>query len=270
MGERAIIPSATLLLVRDTADGLEVFMVKRNTTIDFMPGAMVFPGGKVDPADSDPALTASWRHADGRFPEAVTARVAAIRESFEECGILLARERGSDALLDETRTRSIDAKHRAALCRGERNLAAIVAEEDLELAGDLPAHFAHWITPEMMPRRFDTHFFLVEAPAGQSAVHDGDESVDSAWITPQQAIAEEAAERLSIIFPTLMQLRKLARHASVADALAASRAEPVVTVLPHIEEGEDGPTLRIPIDAGYGVGELSLEAFSRKLPAKPD
>ena len=269
MGEQTIIPSATLLLVRDAPGGLEVFMVKRNHAIDFMPGAMVFPGGKVDPADSDPALTASWHRGEDRFPETLAARVAAIRESFEECGILLARERGSDALLDEARARSIDARHRAALCRGERDLAAIVAEEDLELAGDLPTHFAHWITPEMMPKRFDTHFFLVETPAGQSAVHDGGESVDSVWITPQRAIAEEAAARLSIIFPTLMQLRKLARHARVADALAASRAEPVVTVLPHIEEGGEGPVLHIPIDAGYGVSEMSLEAFSKKLPVKP-
>jgi 8-oxo-dGTP pyrophosphatase MutT (NUDIX family) len=269
MAQQSILPAATLLLVRDASDGLEVFMVKRNHAIDFVPGAMVFPGGKVDPADSDAALAARCRGAGGQSPEAVALRIAAIRESFEECGILLARERGSDALVDETRARQVDERHRAALCSGERDLATIVAEEELELAGDLPVHFAHWITPDVMPKRFDTHFFLVESPAGQTALHDGGEAVDSLWIAPQEAIAEEAAERLSIIFPTLMQLKKLSRYASVADALAATRREPVVTVLPRIEKGDAGPTLHIPIEAGYGMSEAPVEVFFKKLPGKP-
>jgi 8-oxo-dGTP pyrophosphatase MutT (NUDIX family) len=269
MGEHSIIPAATLLLVRDAVAGLEVFMLKRNHAIDFVPGAMVFPGGKVDPADSDPTLADACRSAESLPREALCLRIAAIRESFEECGILLARARGSEQLVDEARARAVDAKHRDALCHGDTDLATIVAEEELELAGDLPVYFAHWITPDVMPRRFDTHFFLVETPAGQSAVHDGGESVDSVWITPREAIAEEAADRLNIIFPTLMQLEKLSHYESVADAIAATRAEPVVTVLPRIESGENGPTLHIPIEAGYGMSEAPVEAFFKKFPGKP-
>lgn len=266
MADATIVPAATLLLVRDASTGLEVFMVKRHHAIDFVPGAMVFPGGKVDPADASPELAARCRGTEGLGDDEVVLRIAAIRESFEECGILLARERGAATLVDETRARRIDDAHRAALCRGETDFAAIAATEDLELAADLPVHFAHWITPDVMPKRFDTHFFLVETPAGQRALHDGGESVDSVWITPERAIAEEAAERLNIIFPTLMQLKKLARYANVADAIDATRAEPVVTVVPRIERGESGATLHIPIEAGYGISDAPIEALFKQPP----
>jgi 8-oxo-dGTP pyrophosphatase MutT (NUDIX family) len=268
MGETQILPAATLLLVRDASAGLEVFMVKRHHAIDFVPGAMVFPGGKVDPDDSHPALAAACRGTEGLAADAVALRVAAIRESFEECGILLARSAGSEALVDEARARAIDDSHRAALCEGERCFSTIVADEALELAGDLPVHFAHWITPDVMPKRFDTHFFLVETPAGQSAVHDGGESVDSVWITPQAAIAAEEAGSLDIIFPTLMQLKKLARYATVSEAVEATRSAPVVTVLPRIEQGENGPTLHIPAEADYGLSEAPVDALFKKFPGK--
>lgn len=271
MADQALIPAATLLLVRDAPRGLEVFMVKRNHAIDFVPGAMVFPGGKVDPGDSDPTLAAACRGAGDLPAEAVALRVAAIRESFEECGVLLAREAGSEALVDETRARAVDTEHRAALCAGARAFAAIVADEALELAGDLPVHFAHWITPDVMPKRFDTHFFLVETPPGQNALHDGGESVDSVWITPEEAIDEEAADRLNIIFPTLMQLKKLSRYTNVEEAVSTTRAAEVVTVLPRIEHGEGGPTLHIPAEADYGLSEAPVEVFFKKFPGKkPD
>lgn len=267
MSDIPILPAATLLLVRDAADGLEVFMVKRNHAIDFVPGAMVFPGGKVDPGDSDPGLAARFR-GDAALTDADRAfRVAAIRESFEECGILLARARGETELVDEARTRRIEAAHRDALCNADTTFAAIAEAEDLELAGDLPVHFAHWITPDVMPKRFDTHFFLVESPAGQTAVHDGGEAVDSVWITPQAAIAEEASDRLNIIFPTLMQLKKLAPHKSVADAVAATTAVPVVTVLPQIEQVDGEPMLHIPEEAGYGLVRTPVGALFKKPPS---
>ena len=269
MSDVPIRPAATLLLLRDSRDGPEVFMVKRNHAIDFVPGAMVFPGGKVDPADSDASLARHCRGAEAHDADVLAFRIAAIREAFEECGVLLARERGSDALVDDAFARRVDARHRKALCAGETPLAEIVAAEGIELAGDLPVHFAHWITPDVMHKRFDTHFFLVETPAGQSAVHDGGESVDSVWTTAAAAMAEEEAGRLSIIFPTLMQLRKLARYETVADAIAGTRAEPVVTVLPQIERRDDGPSIRIPVEAGYGMGEVPAEMFFKAPPARP-
>ncbi len=261
-------PAATLLLVRDAAQGLEVFMVKRHHAIDFVPGAMVFPGGKVDPGDDEAARSERFRGAPELDHAARAFRVAAIRESFEECGILLARARGEQALVDDARTRAIEAKHRDALNANETTIGAIAEAEDLELAGDLPVHFAHWITPNVMPKRFDTHFFLVETPAGQTAVHDGGESVDSVWVTPQAAMAEEAAGNLNIIFPTLMQLKKLARYGSVRDAIVGITAEPVVTVLPEIVKRDGGFFPDIPAEAGYDLTDEDVAAFM-KLAGKP-
>lgn len=252
-------PSATILLVREGAPGLEVFMVERHHQIDFATGAMVFPGGKVDPGDADPALAARCRGA-AADPAFRAVQVAAIRETFEECGVLLARPRGSAVLVDAGRLRSIEARHRDALNRDATTLPAIAEAEDLELACDLLVPFAHWITPEFMPRRFDTHFFLVAAPPDHVAVHDGGESVDSLWITPATAVAEAESRRRTIIFPTLMNLKKLGRSACVADALAAARGAPVVTVLPLVARTDAGPVMRLPAEAGYDVVEAPLDA----------
>lgn len=257
------VPSATLLLVRDGASGLEVFMVMRHRQIDFAPGAMVFPGGKVDDADHAPELAARCRGLDRLAGEERALRIAALREAFEECGVLLARQRGEAELVPAARAGEIEARHRAALHTGERSLLEIVEREDLELACDLPVPFAHWITPEGAPRRYDTHFFLVAAPEAQVAAHDGQESVDSVWIAPAAAQAEEEAGRLTIVFPTVMQLAKLGRSASVAEALAAARREEVVTVLPWIAPSDDGPVLCIPEDAGYDTHRVALSVASK-------
>jgi 8-oxo-dGTP pyrophosphatase MutT (NUDIX family) len=244
-------PSATILLVRDGARGLEVFMVQRHHQIDFATGAMVFPGGKVDAADADPALAT---RCDGAVSDALRPiHVAAIRETFEECGVLLARPAGSSALVPGAQLVEIEQRHRAALNAGERTLREVVEKEDLRLANDLLVHFAHWVTPVFMPKRFDTHFYLVAAPPDQLAVHDGGESVDSVWTRPEDAAAERAAGRRTIIFPTFMQVKKLGRSRDVASAMAAARSERVVTVLPHVEERGGEKVMVIPANANYDV-----------------
>jgi 8-oxo-dGTP pyrophosphatase MutT (NUDIX family) len=254
--------SATVLLVRDGARGLEVFMVERHHQIDFATGALVFPGGQVDAADADGALAARCAGAARLGDEARTLRVAAIRETFEESGVLLARRRGASGLVDAETLRGIEARHRTALHAGERSLAEIAAAEDLELALDLLVPFAHWITPVFMPKRFDTWFFLVAAPPDQVALHDGHESVDSVWITPADAEAARSAGRRTIIFPTLLNVRKLGRARTVAEALARARREPIVTVLPRIEQRGETPTMVLPADAGYDVVEAPLAEVS--------
>jgi 8-oxo-dGTP pyrophosphatase MutT (NUDIX family) len=244
-------PSATILLVRDGARGLEVFMVQRHHQIDFATGAMVFPGGKVEAADADPALAA---RCDADVADTLRPlHVAAIRETFEECGVLLARPSGSRELVPGARLAEIEQRHRAALNAGERTLRELVEQEDLRLANDLLVHFAHWITPVFMPKRFDTHFYLVTAPPDQLAIHDGQESVDSVWTRPVDAAAERAAGRRTIIFPTFMQVRKLGRSDRVADAIAAARRAPVVTVLPRVEERAGERVMVIPAEADYEV-----------------
>jgi 8-oxo-dGTP pyrophosphatase MutT (NUDIX family) len=244
--------AATILLVRDGATGLEVFMVERHHKIDFATGAMVFPGGKIEPGDSDPRLGERCTGADALDTEARSIRVGAIRETFEECGVLLARPRGSSALISADRLRELEVRWRDRLNSDDAGLAEVALAEDLDLACDLLVPYAHWVTPEIVPKRFDTYFFLVAAPTDQLALHDGGESVDSVWTTAQHALAEAEAGRRTIIFPTLMNLNLLGLARDVADAFARTRARSVVTVRPKIGRTPDGkPELLIPPEAGY-------------------
>ena len=185
--------------------------------------------------------------------------VAAIRETFEESGVLLARPTGSGALVDGPRRLEIEAAHRDALNANETTIGAIADACDLRLALDLLVPFAHWITPDFMPKRFDTHFFLVPAPPDHVAVHDGSESVDSVWTRPGDAIAAETAGERTIIFPTLMNVKKLGRSDSVADAIVAARAHPIVTVYPRVENRDGVATMVLPEDAGYDVTEAPVD-----------
>lgn len=261
--EAAPLPSATVLLLRDAADGLEVFMVKRHHQIDFASGALVFPGGKLEKSDSDPALRAMTTGGEGLDDATLALRVAAIRESFEECGILLARPKGSAALLAGAAAEAVESRWRAKLNANTATMAEMAAAEGLSFAVDTMVPFAHWITPVGLPKRFDTHFFVAATPPDQLAGHDGHESVDSIWISPTKALAEADAGRITLVFATRMNLVKLGRSATTAAALAAARADRVVTVLPQVTKTEKGRVLRIPIEAGYGVAEVNVEGQPR-------
>lgn len=260
MANQAIVTpvlASTVMLLRDGADGMEVFMIVRHHESNFAAGALVFPGGRVDPEDHDLAADASvFAPVDKLAAEAAALRVAAIRETFEECGVLLARGRGEASLVGAARLREIEAAHRAAMTRGERSFGAILAAENLVLAPDTMVQFAHWITPEHVPKRFDTHFFLAAAPSDQVALHDGEEAVDSVWVTPANAIEGTRMGTFKLVFPTQMNLEKLARHTQTAPAMETARASRVVTVVPKQEKVGDGKRLmRLPLEADYG-GEL--------------
>ena len=165
--------AATVLLVRDGADGLEVFMVVRHRQIEFASGALVFPGGSVDPDDL--ALASQLDRSGlpfGADERLCALRIAAVRETFEECGVLLARPRGSRAFVEGARVAELGRKAPGM------SFAELMESEALEPAIDLLTPFAHWITPPILPKRFDTHFFIASAPADQLAAHDGAESVD--------------------------------------------------------------------------------------------
>lgn len=247
-------PAATVLLLRDGREGLEVFMVVRHHQIDFASGALVFPGGSVDPGDYRAAPRTSGPA--GLDETALALRVAAVREVFEECGVLLARQRGETALIGAARLRGIETAHRDALTRGARDIAAMADEEGLVLATDLLVRFAHWITPPRVPKRFNTHFFLAPAPADHLAVHDGGESVDSVWISPARAVAEAAEGKWKILFPTRLNLQKLARWSTTAAAIEATRQARIVTVAPEVSVTPAGRVMRIPIEADYGAAEF--------------
>jgi 8-oxo-dGTP pyrophosphatase MutT (NUDIX family) len=254
MSEGPLIPAATILLVRD-APTLEVLMVQRHHQIDFVPGALVFPGGKTAREDSDPA----WAdHCDGHeADEAHTPfRICAVREAFEESGVLLARPvtaRGAGKpLATAAHTESIDGL-REAIDKGTVSFLRTIADAGLVLALDALTPFAHWITPRMMPKRFDTWFYIAATPAEQLAACDGREAVDACWITPAAALADNDAQRRKIIFPTRLNVEMLAESATAVEAIAASKARRIVTVLPEVVVEGGAQVLTIPQDAGYAT-----------------
>jgi 8-oxo-dGTP pyrophosphatase MutT (NUDIX family) len=239
-------PAATVLLLRDGEAGPEIFMVVRHREIEFAAGALVFPGGRVEEGDAAIAAAIAPDLPLGAF------RVAGIRETFEETGLLLAHD-ATGRLVDAERLPGLEAAHRQVLCAGGKAFASVLAEEALTPMPQAMLPFAHWITPADLPKRFDTHFFLAEAPPGQLAAHDGGESVDSVWIRPADALAEAASGQRTVLFPTRKNLERLAGFASVAEAMAAAQAARIVSVLPEIITDADGTRwLRIPEEAGYG------------------
>lgn len=254
---KPLIPSATIMLVRDGDAGLEVFMVVRHHQIDFASGALVFPGGKLDDGDKAPGIRA---RCDGAAPDdgALALQVAAIREAFEECGVLLARPKGSSDFVSAARLAELE-PWRDHLHKGRVDMLAFLEEHDLHLACDTLVPFAHWITPAMMPKRFDTHFYVAIAPSDHVALHDGHESVDSVWIRPDVALADAEAKRRTVIFPTRMNIEKLGRSANVRDAVVAARSNRVVTVLPEMRDVDGVKMLCIPAEADYCVTAERLE-----------
>ena len=252
-------PAATIMLLRDGPDGIEVFMVVRHHAIEFAAGALVFPGGRVE--ESDLELAAGGCPNPARLDtEALASRVAAIRETFEECGVLLARPLGSDGLIDAATLTRLEDQHRAALNAGSIGFDAVLGSEGLLPAPDLLVHFAHWITPSTQPKRYDTHFFLAEAPIEHLAVHDGREAVESVWITPARALADTEAGRFKLVFATAKNLEKLGRSRSVREAMQTARGASVVTVQPKGSKLDGSKRLlRIPQEADYGGTEFIVD-----------
>ena len=252
--------SATILLLRDGPQGFEVFMVVRHQQIDFASGAMVFPGGKLAPGDSEPRVHARCRGIEALSPDEVALRVGAIREAFEESGILLAHRRADGGAIPTERLDALGARYRRGLDRGEIAIADMLENEDLVLDCGGLVPFAHWVTPTFMPKRFDTFFYVARAPADQLGVHDGHEAVDSAWLRPEDVVTDEAAGRRTLVPATLLNVKKLGRSGrNVAEALATARATPIVTVQPELVEPPPRAVLKIPEAAGYGVTEFVMQ-----------
>lgn len=252
-----LIPAATILLLRDGEAGLEVFMVVRHHQIDFASGALVFPGGKMAAGDTAPDVRGLCDGTDDLDDAELGLRVAAIREAFEESGVLLARAEGG-GLIGGKRLLTLEAD-RPRLDKGELAIGDFLAREGLRLGCDLLQPYAHWITPRMMPKRFDTRFYLAVAPEDHVAVHDGTEGVDSVWIRPGDALADAEAGRRTVIFPTRMNLEMLAASATVAEAMAAARTRRIVTVEPKVEDRGGTMFLTLPAEAGYSITEIPVD-----------
>lgn len=247
-------PASTILLLRDSAERreVEVFMMVRHYEIDFNSGALVFPGGSVDKGDKEIIATpALYSGGEGLDEATLSFRIAAIRETFEESGILLARPSGSNALVEARRASEIEAAHRGDLCDGKISFLKVLADNGMVLALDELMPYAHWITPEGMPKRFDTWFFLAGAPPEQLGAHDGKESTDSIWVSPREALEGGESGRFKLPFPTTRNLIKLGKQDSVQAAMDDSRGKSIVTVTPVMTKTSTGRQLRIPLEAGY-------------------
>jgi 8-oxo-dGTP pyrophosphatase MutT (NUDIX family) len=235
-------PAATVMLLRDGGAGIEVFMLQRAHSAAFARSQYVFPGGRVDDADHGDDFEPVC---DGLDDAAASARlgldqgglawyVAAIRECFEEAGVLLARPRDSDApaRFDDPNVaeRFNDARHR--IHAGDGSLVELCVAEDLLLLPSRLQFVAHWLTPVGEARRFDTRFFVAEAPPSQEPLHDDAETIASTWVRPADALARREARELQMFPPTVASLRMLAEHATVAEAMRAAAS---VGVPPRLE-----------------------------------
>ncbi len=261
------VPAATIMLFRDAVAVPEVLMIERHAQSELMPDVYVFPGGRVDAADHalvdrlagvEPGAVVGALGGAVDPEVALAFVVAAIRETFEEVGILLARPRGADAPIEPARVRAL-ARHRLDIQAGRVTFRELVEDEDLELAGAHLALHARWITPEVFPYRFDTLFFTAEAPCGQCACADGVEASAHLWIAPAEALRQRREGTRRIIFPTAVNLESVAGFASAADTVAASRRRPVVPIEPRLAEVEGRQMLVIPPDAGYTTTAVALE-----------
>ena len=260
--------AATVLLLREVDRELEVLMLRRGSGLSFMAGMWVFPGGRVDACDDSAAIRTriapdalgAWR---GRLRTAqgepltehtaLALYVAACRETFEESGILLARDAAGAACSHE----------RAARLQAEREAVAtdagafvrMLERDDLYLDLAPLVYWSHWITPSLEPKRFDTRFFAIAVPAGQAASADRGELTEHAWVRP--ARIEQALERreLRVVPPTLLTLEDLAeshaRHGSLGAMLAAERDRPTPPVMPRIDVRPDAFRVVMPWDPGY-------------------
>jgi 8-oxo-dGTP pyrophosphatase MutT (NUDIX family) len=248
------------MLLRDGPVSPEVLMIERHSQSVLLPDMYVFPGGRVD--EHDVALVNRLGGLDGCAvaealgggpPEqALSFVVAAVRETFEEAGILLARERRTGNPLPAERAAAL-ASHRLDVQAGTLAFGDLVESEDLELAGDCLALHARWITPELLPYRFDTLFFTALAPTGQSARADGIEISSHMWIRPEDALAQLHTRARRIIFPTAVNLESVGGFGSVVEILDASRRRRIVPVLPRLVEIDGEQKLVIPADAGYAT-----------------
>lgn len=251
--------AATVVVVRQASDGIEVCMLQRNLNSDFVGGAYVFPGGGVDPDDGDDRysglLSRDLPSGLDDTGEGLAFRVAAARESFEEAGILFARDAdGHVVALDDPRLTERFRRHRVDVDTGSRKLFEICAEEHLSLDLAQMSYMSRWVTPFGANRRYDTRFFVAEAPAGQEALHDDHEVIDTIWISPHDALADAKEGRRTMIFPTVRTITQLSRFDEVGQLFAhIETLESIEPIQPELRQVDDRLELLLPGDP-EGVG----------------
>ncbi|MFQ5536600.1 MAG: hypothetical protein ACE5GJ_04035 [Gemmatimonadota bacterium] len=266
-------PAATVVLVRPGARGPEILLLRRVRSAGFVPGAYVFPGGRVDRADADPAVL---EHLEGLTPRDAVSRlgldtadesarseaegeaaaggdsalervlrghparlpapayyVAALREAFEETGLLIGRRRDGTFPPSAAEDGEVEALRRE-LMEDRITFPQVLERLDCRLAGDRVEYIAHWITPEAEPRRYDTRFFAAAVPEGAEAAIDSREMTDALWLTAAEALERHTADRLPMVFPTIKTLEQLAAFSTVEELLATMGRRTIPTILPRL------------------------------------
>ena len=238
-------PAATVVLMRPVSrnrGGLEVLLLRRIRSAGFVPGAWVFPGGRVDDGDADPRLVSQLDDPGGA---PASALVAAIREAFEETGILLARDARGDHAPPAASDPDVD-RLRIDLLEGALSFLEILDHGPWRMDPDAVGYIAHWITPEAEPRRYDTRFFAAAVAAGTpERIHDA-ELTHSAWLTPAEALHRHADGELPMIFPTIKTLEALRPFESPAEVLEYHRGREIPAILPTLVHTPTGVGVRMP------------------------
>lgn len=259
-------PAATVVLLRDAPAGLEVFLMKRHGLSDVLGGAYVFPGGKVDAADADLDMAAhldqplqtlhtGLAEADINETTAGALYVAALREAFEECGVLFAQGHAAQP-----------ATQAAALLRGGLGFNAVLTQMALRLQTRSILPWSRWITPtqpSVMNKRFDTRFFVAAVPSDQVARHDNFETTESIWLSPREALQQYWAGQIELAPPQIMSLAHLARHSAVGSVLAAARAQRPPVIQPEAFNDDCGRVICYPGDERHSVREAALPGPTR-------
>ena len=224
--------ASTVIVTRDTDAGIEVYLLRRSSNSPGFPDAYVFPGGTLDKTDYSPQarmrLTGQWRPAEPAFT------YAAIRETFEECGLLFCVEPVASDALREARTRML---------KKERSFSDTLIDLDARLDARAVRYFSRWITPSVNPHRFDARFFVARAPKDQIAEADALETYDGRWVRPAEALAQVERNEIQMIFPTIKHLERIGGFANVYDLLAFTETKKTIPVTPEVRPG---PTFLLP------------------------
>ena len=248
--------AAAIVLLRNRPQGgVETFMVRRHVRSEFAPDVYVFPGGSVKPGDCEAetsqglCVSPVGAHL-GKTTLGAGVRAASIRELFEEAGVLLA-ERDGRLLATASDHADHFAEHRRRLQQNETTLAAIAQEEGLALATDRLTYFAHWITPELMDKRFDTFFFIAAAPEEQQAAHDQLETTAGVWINPSAALEQYKQGDFPLVFATIRQLDDLIGLTSAAEAQQRFQQQEIPAIRPRAAWQNGKVVIRLPGEDGY-------------------
>ncbi len=236
--------SASLVIARNkfvgaTQAGMEIFVAVRNRATTFASGALVFPGGALESGDGD-----------GAMDELGALRVTAIRETFEETGILFAQT--ADGAWPDAERLAAVRKHREAVARNENLFSRLLRQHGLQAVPDALTYFAHWVTPAERSKRFSTRFFIAPAPQGQDGVHDGSELVESFWRSPQQIVEYATTGEYFVMVPTEMNCRRLSSYVCVEEAVADFENYPEGLVAQRYVTENGRKYLSIPARAGIG------------------